>query len=63
MENEKLLSDVRRNNGSERCPFCRSKKLSMCSDEDGYFVECDECLARGPVMETTDAAKAAWDGR
>ena len=28
----------------------------------GYFIECDDCLARTAVYETEDAAINAWNG-
>lgn len=45
------------------CPWCRSTCLNEDFDEEGWYVECNGCLARGPVADTPEEAEAAWNRR
>lgn len=48
------------------CPFCGSDELTQGIDDHipvNSFVECCDCLARGPAKEEWNDAVAAWDGR
>lgn len=42
------------------CPWCRSTCLNEDFDDEGWYVECNGCLARGPVADTPEEAEAAW---
>ena len=55
----------------EKCPFCESTCLTVDLDVDAaldglryqWAVECNGCLARGPVKDTQKEAEAAWNRR
>jgi hypothetical protein len=42
------------------CPFCRSKN-AVCTGASAAYVECADCLARGPLVRDTDAAVSRWN--
>lgn len=45
------------------CPFCETMALSCIKTGDGYSVECknQKCIACGPIRDTEDKARKAWD--
>ena len=48
-----------------RCPFCGSPEVHLLSTKylprrEGRQVECLNCLARGPLHESSKAARIAW---
>lgn len=44
------------------CPYCQSdRQLATHAGPMGYYVECGECLARGPLGETDQSALDAWN--
>ncbi len=50
------------------CPFCgRDDSISIdkyqYGDEWWHFVECEECMAKGPVGKTEQDAADAWNER
>lgn len=45
------------------CPFCKSTSVTIVLDEDGYCVECNCCLARGPAELTQAEAEESWNRR
>lgn len=51
------------------CPFCGNEVLSVetelniYGELDGYFVECDICLARGPLEDKRDDAVRMWNNQ
>ena len=52
----------------KRCPFCGRKGYLKMSNykSDGahwHFVECEECMATGPVGRTEQDAIDAWNQR
>ena len=47
----------------KECPFCKSTSVTIGLDEDGFYVECNGCLARGPAELTQEEAEEAWNGR
>lgn len=42
------------------CPFCRSENLLIDRDREGWYVECNGCLAEGPRAETQAEAERRW---
>ena len=46
----------------KKCPFCESKKLIIEHDEYYiYFVQCNQCGARGPSCANPEHAATAWN--
>jgi hypothetical protein len=45
------------------CPFCGSNALSIEGAAANWWVNCDHCLAQGPVAISQQAAYAFWNGR
>ena len=45
------------------CPFCGSENLLIDRDSEGWFVECNGCLAEGPRAETQAEAERRWARR
>lgn len=60
------------------CPFCGSSRLRVveCDEDDTHYIECEDCLARGPravpkrfeayvedSRSNIAAARIAWDER
>ena len=45
------------------CPFCGSENLLIDRDSEGWFVECNGCLAEGPREETQAEAECRWARR
>ena len=45
------------------CPFCGSENLLIDRDSEGWFVECNGCLAEGPRAETQAEAERRWGWR
>ena len=47
----------------ESCPFCGSECFNYDYGEEGWYVECNGCYARGPSKPTIEEAEAAWNRR
>lgn len=52
----------------KRCPFigcleCRIERESLRSGRIKYWVQCVDCLARGPMMYEESAAVREWNSR
>jgi len=45
------------------CPFCESENLLIDRDSEGWFVECNGCLAEGPRAKTQSEAEKRWARR
>lgn len=45
------------------CPFCGSENLLVDRDSEGWYVECNGCLAEGPRAPTQAEAERKWMGR
>lgn len=47
------------------CPFCGAENdaLTLNSYGDTNYVQCEDCLMEGPVKETPEEARAAWNRR
>ena len=45
------------------CPFCGSESLFADIDDDGFYIECNGCLARSPVANTQAEAEMRWNRR
>jgi hypothetical protein len=45
------------------CPFCGSENLLIDQDSEGWFVECNGCMAEGPRAPTQDEAERRWSIR
>lgn len=46
------------------CPFCESEKATMyIADKEGmgYFIECSDCYASGPIAKTREEAVDVWN--
>ena len=50
-------------NELEPCPFCGCESIYVDVDLEGYYLECNACLARGPSEETQQEAEWAWNRR
>lgn len=50
-------------NELEPCPFCGCESIYVDVDSEGYYLECNICLAQGPRKETQLEAERAWNGR
>ena len=42
------------------CPFCGSENLLVDRDSEGWYVECNGCLAEGPRAPTQAEAERQW---
>lgn len=47
----------------KRCPFCEKTDTRMDANQDGYWVKCMWCGARGPHERTEQEAKESWNRR
>lgn len=45
------------------CPFCSSENLLIDRDSEGWYVECNGCLAEGPRADTQAEAERRWARR
>lgn len=45
------------------CPFCGSESFFVDRDSEGWYVECNACLAEGPRAETQAEAERNWSRR
>ena len=45
------------------CPFCGSENLLIDRDSEGWYVECNGCLAEGPRAENQAEAEHRWSNR
>lgn len=45
------------------CPFCGSDNLLVDRDSEGWYLECNGCLAEGPRAKTQAEAERRWAGR
>ena len=45
------------------CPFCGSDNLLVERDSEGWYLECNGCLAEGPRAKTQAEAELKWCGR
>lgn len=46
------------------CPFCGHRAMLLsCDNPDTHFVECLNCFTRGPLADTEEGARCAWDDR
>ena len=45
------------------CPFCGSDNLLVDRDSEGWYLECNGCLAEGPRAKTQASAERKWCGR
>ena len=45
------------------CPFCGSDNLLVDRDSEGWYLECNGCLAEGPRAKTQAEAERKWCGR
>ena len=45
------------------CPLCGAKSLYSDYGVDGWYLECNGCLARGPVADDPAEAEEAWNRR
>jgi Lar family restriction alleviation protein len=66
MELEQEMSEAPKDkNELLPCPFCGVNGVSMKSDWDSFdeYVECDDCLSRGPSETSENGAAAAWNDR
>lgn len=45
------------------CPFCGSDNLLVDRDSEGWYLECNGCLAEGPRAKTQAEAERRWSGR
>ena len=45
------------------CPFCGSGNLLINRDSEGWFVECNGCMAEGPRELTQAEAERRWSIR
>lgn len=45
------------------CPFCGSSSLFVDMDSEGWYIECNGCLSRGPSEGSQEEAEAAWNKR
>ena len=48
------------------CPFCDAAAQEPEEDDrtsDGWSVQCEDCLATGPVEDSPEDAAAAWNRR
>lgn len=44
------------------CPFCGGK-ASFYNDFGEMFIQCENCLSRGPLVYTPQKAIKAWNRR
>ena len=49
--------------GLESCPYCGSESLFSDFDSEGFYIECNGCLARGPAAESRAEAERLWNRR
>jgi Lar family restriction alleviation protein len=49
----------------KQCPFCGGKRaqFGMPPITGGEFIVCTKCGARGPLVDKTKEARAAWNKR
>lgn len=45
------------------CPFCGSDNLLVDRDSEGWYLECNGCLAEGPRAPTQAEAERSWTRR
>lgn len=47
------------------CPFCNKSRASVIGPhgDQGYFVECQHCEARGPRFSSDEEAASEWNNR
>lgn len=46
----------------EPCPFCGSKEgLHVANLLNKHFIECNTCLATGPIGATPEGAAKLWN--
>ena len=45
------------------CPFCGSDNLLVDRDSEGWYLECNGCLAEGPRATTQSEAERKWSNR
>lgn len=53
--------------GLKACPFCGSVdvhlRLLCHEDGDTFAVDCEDCMASGPICEVANVAYQAWNNR
>ncbi len=45
------------------CPFCGGTCTVFTDEPAVFWVECDNCTARGPVADTQADARHQWNNR
>jgi hypothetical protein len=48
------------------CPFCPANdpdEIKVTGEDNGFWVECLNCDARGPRMESLNEAMSEWNER
>lgn len=45
------------------CPFCGSSKTVLCLGDYDWMVECEDCTATGPFVDSEKEAIALWNKR
>jgi transcription elongation factor Elf1 len=47
--------------GLIKCPFCKNDACVVDSTVYHHYVSCLKCEARGPLSDTIEEAKTAWN--
>lgn len=47
----------------EPCPFCGSESMYCDLDSEGWYLECNGCLAQGPRGKNPVEAEEKWNRR
>lgn len=45
------------------CPFCGCENWAMWVNSSGWHIECNGCLASGPIKDSEYEAEQAWNRR
>jgi len=45
------------------CPFCGADEAMLATEAGDWYVDCDNCFARGPSFDSESEAAMAWDLR
>lgn len=48
------------------CPFCvvdHPEDMTLLEDRTDFYVQCDGCLARGPLWDSAKGARTQWNER
>lgn len=45
------------------CPFCGCENWAMWVNSSGWHLECNGCLASGPIKDSRQEAEEAWNRR